>query len=83
MLDGLAFVEELVGSLLDSSDGDLVVKLESLDRLIVAWRGGAREREHDALRDVVKLAVRLEGDGLPLRAAQSPVAHVVDGSVGS
>ena len=47
-------------------------------------RGGrAREGEHDSLWDVVELAIGLEGDGLPLIASESPVAHVVDSGVGS
>jgi len=81
VLDSGALAEELVGGLLDGSLGDLVIKVQAGDGSVCTWGGGAREREHDALRDVVESAVSLEGDGLPLGRAEGPVAHVVDGGV--
>ena len=83
VLDGGALSEELVGGLLDSSLRDLVVKVETSDGSVLTGRGGAREGEHDALGDVVKLAVGLEADGLPLVRSENPVAHVINGSVAS
>ena len=81
VLDSGALSEELVSGLLDGSLGDLVIKVQASDGSVDTWGGGAREREHNALRDVVKLAVSLEGNGLPFGRAEDPVAHVVDGGV--
>lgn len=83
MRNGLAFFEKLVGSLLDASLGNFVIKVKALHGSVNAWGGRAGEREHEALWNVVKLAIRLEGNRLPLRAAQSPVAHVVNSGVSS
>jgi len=81
VLDGVAFAEEFIGGLLDGSLGDFIVEVEALDWLVLAGGGGAWEGEHDAFWDVVEGSVGLEGDGLPLAASESPVAHVVDGGV--
>ena len=81
MLDGSTLSKKLIGGLLDGSLGDLVVQAESSDWSVLTWSSRAWEREHDALRDVVKLAIGLEADGLPLAGAEDPVAHVVDGSI--
>ena len=83
MLDSGALGKELVGGLLDGSLGDLVVKVQAHDGRVLAGSGRAREREHDALWDVVELAVSLEGNGLPFLRSVDPVAHVVDGGVSS
>ena len=83
MLDSSALSEKLIGGLLDASLGVLVIEVESHDGLVLTWGGGAREGEHDALWHVVKGAVRLEADGLPLGGTEGPVAHVVDGGVAS
>jgi len=83
VLNGSALSEKLVSGLLDASLGVLVIDVESHNGLVLSWRGGAREGEHDALWHVVKGAVRLEADGLPLGGSESPVAHVVDGGVAS
>lgn len=81
MLDFLSLAEELVGGLLDLSDGVGVIELEALDELVLAVGGGHGEREHKALGDAVGLSIGVEGDALPLFAAEDPVAHVVDGGV--
>lgn len=81
MCDGFAFGEEFVGGLLETGLGDFVVDLEAGDWGVVSWGGGAWHGEHQTLWDAVKLAVTLESNGLPLAASESPVAHVVDGSV--
>ena len=81
VLDGGALAKKLVGGLLDGSLGDLVVEVEAHDGSVLAGGGGAGEGEHEALGDVVELAVSLEADGLPLVRAEDPVAHVVDGGV--
>lgn len=83
MLDGGALAKELVGGLLDGGLGDLVVEVEARHRGVLAGGGSAREGEHEALGDVVELAVGLEADGLPLGGAEDPVAHVVDRGVAS
>ena len=66
VLDGGAFAQKLIGGLLDASLGVFVIEVESHDGLVITWRGGAREGEHDAFWDVVEGAIRLEADGLPL-----------------
>jgi len=81
--DGVTLSEELVGSLLDSGLGDLVRDVEASNGSVGSVGSGAREGEHEALRDVVELAVGLEGNGLPLVRSVNPVSHVVDGSVSS
>ena len=83
MLNSSALAEKLVGGLLDSSLGNLIVQVEAQDGGVLAGGGSAREREHDALRHVVKRSVRLEADRLPLIRAESPVAHVIDRCVTS
>ena len=83
MLNSGTLGKKLISGLLDGSLGDLVVKVEAHDGSVHTWRGSAREREHDALGDVVEGAVRLEANGLPFIGAEDPVAHVVDGGVSS
>ena len=58
----LAFFKELVSCLLDASNGDLIVDLQALNRSVNAWGGSAREREHEAFWNVVKLSIRLESN---------------------
>jgi len=81
VLDGGTLGKKLIGGLLDSSLGDLVVEVQAHNGSVLTWGGGAGEGEHDALWDVVKGAISLEGDGLPFLGSENPVAHVVDGGV--
>lgn len=83
MLDGGSLGEELVSGLLDASLGNLVVEVETQNGGVLAVLRGAREGEHEASGDAVQLAVSLEGNRLPLVAAEDPVAHVVDCGVTS
>ena len=81
VLNSSALGKKLIGGLLDGSLGDLVIEVEASDGGVLTGSGGAGEGEHDALGDVVKLAVGLEADGLPLVRAENPVAHVINGGV--
>ena len=81
--NGVTLGQELIRGLLDCSLADLVVEVEASDGGVVAWGQRAREGEHDALWDVVKGAIGLEGNRLPVIGSENPVAHVVDGGVAS
>jgi len=83
VLNSLSLSEELVGGSLDSLLGDLVIQVDSGNGSVLSGGSGAREGEHDSFGDVVQLAVRLKGNGLPLIGSLNPVAHVVDGGVTS
>ena len=83
MLDSGTLAQKLVSGLLDALLAVLVVEVEAHDGGVLSWGGGAGEGEHDALGDVVKGAVSLEADGLPLVGAENPVAHVVDRGIAS
>ena len=81
VLDGSALGKKLIGGLLHSSLGDLVVEVQAHNGSVLSWGGGAWEGEHDALWDVVEGTISLEGDGLPFLGSENPIAHVVDGGV--
>ena len=81
MLDSSTLAEELIGSLLDSSYRDLIIKVESSHWCVLAWSGCAWEREHDTLWNIIELTIGLEADGLPFVASEDPVTHVVNGGI--
>jgi len=83
VLNSSALGEKLISGLLHASHAGLIVEGKTGDGSVSAILGSAGEGEHDAFGDVVKLAVSLESNGLPLFAAENPVAHVVDGGIAS
>lgn len=83
MFDSLTLAEEFIGGLLDTSLGNLIVKVETFNRVVLSWSSGAREREHKSFGNTVEFSVRLESNRLPFFATVNPVAHVIDGSVSS
>jgi len=80
---GITLREEFVSSFLNSHLRNFVVQVEAHHGGVLAVLGRAGEREHDAFGHVVKFAVRLEANGLPLVGSLDPVSHVVDGGVSS
>jgi len=60
VFDSLSFAEELVGGLLDTGLGDLVINLEAGHWGVLAILADAGEGEHEASGHIVELAVSLE-----------------------
>lgn len=78
MLNSSALGEKLISGLLHAGHADLIVEGKTGDGSVNAILGSAGEGEHDAFGDVVKLAVSLESNGLPVITSVDPVAHVVN-----
>ena len=81
MLDFLSFSEKLFGGLLDLGNAVGIVEVESLNYVVFSVGSSARDGEHKSFGYTVGLSVRVECNGLPFVASESPVAHVVDGGI--
>jgi len=81
VLDSVSLGEKLIGGLLHSLLRDFIIEVKTLNNGVFAILGGAREGEHESLRNTVGLTIGQVSNGLPLVAADNPVAHVVNGGI--